>query len=166
MDLNHHAIREREYGEKREYKLTKLLPRSLLSIHEEFEEIRREICTESPRGFEIKSNSRFSCRGCEHAATPYDIQHSHMANLAMREEGEEDMPKKGTLRGFLHEYESQTQRFRDHVTFPEFCKIMVRRSNHQDEDTFIQSIFDGSPTCSARAWIEELDTFLQQHQIS
>lgn len=49
------------YGEKREDKLTKLLPRSLLGIHEEFEKIRREICTEYPRGFEIESNSRFSC---------------------------------------------------------------------------------------------------------
>ena len=31
---------------------------------------------------------------------------------------------------------------------------------------WIISIFDGSPTCSARAWVVELDTFLQQHQIS
>ena len=31
---------------------------------------------------------------------------------------------------------------------------------------FFLSTFDGSPTCSARAWVEELDTFLQQHQIS
>ena len=33
-------------------------------------------------------------------------------------------------------------------------------------DRFLLSTFDGSPTCSARAWVEELDTFLQQHQIS
>ena len=33
-------------------------------------------------------------------------------------------------------------------------------------DRFLVSIFDGSPTCSARAWVEELDTFLQQHKIS
>ena len=26
--------------------------------------------------------------------------------------------------------------------------------------------FDGSPKCSARAWVEELDTYLQQHQVS
>ena len=32
-------------------------------------------------------------------------------------------------------------------------------------DRFLLSIFDGSPTCSTRAWVEELDTFLQQHQI-
>ena len=28
---------------------------------------------------------------------------------------------------------------------------------------FIISTFDGSPKCSARAWVEELDTYLQQH---
>ena len=28
------------------------------------------------------------------------------------------------------------------------------------------STFDGSPKCSARAWVEELDTYLQQHQVS
>ena len=32
-------------------------------------------------------------------------------------------------------------------------------------DRFVLSIFDGSPTCSARAWVEELDTFLQRHRI-
>ena len=42
---------------------------------------------------------------------------------------------------------------------------MVRRSKQHNDDIFLLSIFDGSPTCSARAWIEELDTFLQQHQI-
>ena len=59
-------------GEKKEDKLTKLLPRSIQSIHEEFEKIRREICTGSQRGFETESNSRFSCRGCEHVAIPYN----------------------------------------------------------------------------------------------
>ena len=91
VDLSHH-IREREkmktplYGEKREDKITKILPRSLLSIHEEFEKIRREICTGSPKGFEIESNSRFSCRGCEHVATPCNTQCSHMDIFAMRRE--------------------------------------------------------------------------------
>lgn len=31
---------------------------------------------------------------------------------------------------------------------------------------FSLSTFDGSPTCSAKAWVEELHTYLQQHQIS
>ena len=83
-----------------------------------------------------------------------------MAYLAIRGEEEGGMLKKGTLRGFLHEYESQTQKFRTHVTFPKFCKIMVGRSKRHDMDRVILSIFDGSPIRSARAWVEELDTFL------
>ena len=59
-------------GGKKEDRLTKLLPKSVQSIHEDFKKIRREICTESPRGFETDSNSKFSYRECEHAATPYD----------------------------------------------------------------------------------------------
>ena len=70
-------------GETKEYKLTKLLSRSVQIIHEEFEKIRREICIGSPRGFETESNSRFSYRECEHAATPYKVQCSHMANFAI-----------------------------------------------------------------------------------
>ena len=76
------------------------------------------------------------------------------------------MLKRGTLSGFLHEYESQTQKFRDHITFLEFFQIKVRRSKQHNVDRFLLSTFDGSPTCSAKAWVEELDTFLQQHQIS
>ena len=50
------------YGEKREAELAKLLPKSVQSIHEEFEKLMREIGTGSPRGFETESNSRFSSR--------------------------------------------------------------------------------------------------------
>ena len=109
-------------GEIKEVRITNLLPKSVQSIHEDFKKIRREICTESPRGFETKSNSRFSYRKCEHAATPYDAQCNHMPNFAMRERGDEGMPKRGTLSGFLHEYESQTQKFRDHITFIEYAR--------------------------------------------
>ena len=84
-------------GEKGEDKLTRLLPRSVQRIHEDFKRIRREICTESPRGFEIDSNSRFSYGECKHAATPYDAHHSHMDNFFIRERREEGMPKRRTL---------------------------------------------------------------------
>ena len=116
--------------------------------------------TESLRGFETKSNYRFYYGEFEHAATPYDAQHSQMPSFSMRGKEKEGMPKRGSLSGFLHEYESQTQKFRDHITFPEFWKIKVRRSKQNNVDRFLLSTFDGSPTCSARAWVEELDTFL------
>ena len=144
-------------GEKKEDKHSW---RFVQSIHEEFEKKRREICTGSSRGFETESNSIFSDRECEHAATPYEVKRSHMAKFSIRGKEEGGMPKRGTLSGFLHEYESQTQKFRDHTTFLEFCKIMVRRSKQHNMDRFLLYIFYGSPNCSARAWIEELDTFL------
>ena len=117
------------------------------------------MCTKSPKGFETKSNSRFAYGEGEHATTPYYVQRSRMASFAIIGREEEGMPKRGTLSSFLHEYESQTQNFRAHVTFPEFCKIKVRRCKQHNVDSFILSTFDGSPTCSARAWVEELDTF-------
>ena len=70
------------------YRLTKLLPKFLQSIHEDFKKIRREICIESPRGFETESNSRFYYGEYEHAATPYDAQRNHMASFAIREREE------------------------------------------------------------------------------
>ena len=90
-------------GEKKEDMLTKLLPRSVQSIHEDFKKVRREICTGSPRGVETESKSRFSYGECEHATTTYDAQRSHMANFSIREREEEGMLKRGTLSSFLHE---------------------------------------------------------------
>ena len=87
-----------------------------------------------------------------------------MPRISMREMEEEGMARRETLSDFLKEYESQTQKFRDHITFPKFCKIKVKR--RKKHDIFLLSTFYGSPTCSTRAWVEELDTFLQQHQIS
>jgi len=111
-------IKTPSFEEKKGDKLTKLLPKSVHMIHKEFEEFWREMCKESPRGFEFESNSIFSYGECEHAATPYiDAQRSHMPIFSMREREEEGMPKRGTLSGFLHEYESQTQNFRDHISF-------------------------------------------------
>ena len=89
-----------------------------------------------------------------------------MPRFSMREMEEEGMTRRETLSDFLQEYESQTQNFRDHITFREFFKIEVKRSKQHDMDRFLLSNFDGSPTCFARAWVEELDNDLQQHQIS
>ena len=33
-------------------------------------------------------------------------------------------------------------------------------------DLFSLSTFDGLPKCPARVWVEELDTYVQQHQVS
>ena len=84
----------------------------------------------------------------------------------MREMEEEGMTRRETLSDILQEYESQNPNFIDHITFLGFFKIKVKRSKHHDIGRFLLSTFDGSPTCSARAWVEELDSYLQQHQIS
>ena len=118
------------------------------------------MCTESPRAFENESNSRFYYGECKHATTPYDAQHSHMPIFSMRKMEEEGMARRETLSDFLQEYESQTQKFRDHIHFPKFCNIKVKRNKQHDMGRFLLSTFDGSPTCSARAWVEELDSYL------
>ena len=90
------------------------------------------------------------------------------------EEG--DAPKEETLGDYLQEYESQSQRFKEHLNFQGFCQLKENRrpSNHNrnkrckkhNVGRFFLSNFDGSPKRSARAWVEELDTYLQQHQVS
>ena len=104
--------------------LTKLLYKFVQMIHEEFKEIRRKY-GESPRGFYSKANSR--SEECEHATTHPNTQHSHMPRIAGREmEREEEVARRETLSDFLKEYESQTQKFRDHLSFSEFCKMKVK----------------------------------------
>ena len=57
-------------GEKEKWdKLTKLLPKSVHNIHEDFKKIQREMYEESPRGFDSKANSRLLHEECEQAAT-------------------------------------------------------------------------------------------------
>ena len=76
------------------------------------------------------------------------------------------MPKRMTLSELLREYESQTERFRDHTDFQEFCKIQMVKSQQQDRDRFLLSTFSGSPTCLVGAWVKELNSYLQLHHIS
>ena len=64
---------------------------------------------------------------CENEATPYYAQHSQMSSSIIREMEEGGMPKRETLSDFLQEYQSQTERFRDDITFQEFFKINVER---------------------------------------
>ena len=148
---------EKEKGDN----LTKLLPKSVYMIHVEYEELWRKY-RESPRGFDSKANSRLE--ECEHATTHHLVQCSHMPRIAGREmEREEEVDRRGTLSDFLEEYDSQTLKYRDHLSFSEFCKMKVNGKEQQDR--FHLSTFEGSPVCSAKAWVEELETFLQQHQM-
>ena len=90
-----------------------------------------------------------------------------MFNTREMEKG--DVPKQETLGDYLQEYESQSKRFKDHLNFQGFFKIKEERSTRgkqHDVGRLFLSTFYGSAKCSARAWVEKLNTYLQQHQIS
>ena len=71
-----------------------------------------------------------------------------------------------TMSDLLQEYESQTERFRDHIDFQDFFKIQMEKSKQQYADIFFLYTFFGSPTCLAGARVKELDSYLQLHHIS
>ena len=73
-----------------------------------------------------------------------------MPRIAMRKmEREEEVARSENLSDFMKEYESQTQKFRDHLSFSEFCKIKVKGRKQQDR--FLLSTFGGSPTSSEKS---------------
>ena len=137
------------FGGEKGDKLTKLLPKSIHDIHEYFKKIRREMSKESPKEFESKEKSRLIYEECEHAATPYGPQRSHMPRIAIREmERGEEVAMRKNLSDFLKYYESQTQKCQDHLSFSEFCKIKVK--GREQLDRFVLYTFDVSPTYSAK----------------
>ena len=89
--------------------------------------------------------------------------------LAMGNEGFEEQE---SLEEYFMEYESQSQRFKDHLSCQEFCHIKEnRRARHHNRGVgFIQNHdlhhtigrfflpnFDGSSKCTAKSWVEKLD---------
>jgi len=81
-----------------------------------------------PKEVNYRAQSRFSHGECEHVVTLHDAQRSQMPIAILRWMGGGRIPKRMTLSDLLQEYESQTERFRDHTTFQEFCKIQLKRS--------------------------------------
>ena len=76
----------------------------------------------SPKEVESRAESRFSHGECEHAAALHDAQRNQMPRSILRWMVGRKMPKRRTLSDFLQEYESQTERFRDHIDFQEMEK--------------------------------------------
>ena len=155
---------------RNEEKLSKLLFQTMQSIHEDIKKMRREMCKESPRGFEYEENHRFLHDGCENSATQFDPQRSFMPIFTAREMEEEDAPKEETLSDYLQEYESQSWRFKEHLNFQYFFKIKEERRpinhNKSKRGRFFLPNFDGSSKCTTKDWIEQLDSYLQLHQVS
>ena len=87
-----------------------------------------------------------------------------------REMEEEDALKEETLIDYLQEYESQSWRFKEHLNFQGFFQIKENRRpknhNRSIRGRFFLPNFDGSSKCTAKDWIEQLDSYLQLHQVS
>ena len=113
-------------AERKEDKLTKLLPKSMKSFQGELKKMRLEMG--SAKEVESRAESRFAHGEYEHAAALHDAHHSQVPRAILRWMGGGKMPKRRTLSDLLQEYESQTERFRDHTDFQEFCKIQVEKS--------------------------------------
>ena len=143
---------------RKEDRLTKLLPRSMQCFQGEPNKIRMEMG--SREKFGSRAESRFSHGEYDHVATHHDAQRSQVPRSILRWMRGRRIPKRKTLSEFLHEYESQNERFRDHTNFQKFYKIQVEESKKQDADRFLLSTFAGSPTCLAGAWVKELDSYL------
>ena len=78
------------------------------------------------------------------------------------------------LEDYFLEYESQSQRFKDHLSFQEFSQIKDNRRprHHNRRGGFIQNHdlhrtmgrfflpkFGGSSKCTAKSWVEKLDIY-------
>ena len=77
----------------------------------------------SPKEVGSTTESIFSHDECENASTHHDAQRSQVPRSILIWMRGERIPKRKTLSELLQEYESQTERFRDHTNFQEFCKI-------------------------------------------
>ena len=94
--------------------------------------------------------------------------------------GNEGFQEQASLEDYFEEYESQNQRFKDHLSFQEFCHLKdKRRPRHQYRDggfthnhdqhhsmgrLFLPN-FDGSSNFYAKAWVEKLDIYFQLNKV-
>ena len=118
---------------------------------------------ENPSARSIQEeDSKSSSYGYEDSDISSDLPCSISNFFMKRKKG--DMPKRDTLGDYLQEYEDQSEEFKDHLNFQGFFQMKEERSTrrkNQGEDRFFLSTFYGSPLCPARAWVEEIDTFVQ-----
>ena len=98
-----------------------------------------------------------------------------MPTFLLKERGEGGAPKEESLGDYLQEYESQSERFKEHFSFPEFFQLQEARSNtysgrkrclQHTLGRFSLPTFDGSPKDSAKSWVKKLDTYMQLHQVT
>ena len=132
--------------------------------------MRREIHVDTSRIFSHEGSPISSYYVCENLATQSDLQCCSMPTFLAREEVEGETPKEDTFGDYLQEYESQSRRFKEHLSFQEFCQLKEeRRSNNYNRrrghmqhtlGRFFLPTFHGSPESSAKSWVRKLDTYL------
>ena len=97
--------------------------------------------------------------------------------LVVENEGPQEQ---ASIEYYFEEYESQNQRFKDHLMFQEFCHLKdKRRPRHQHRDggfthnhnrhhsmgrLFLPN-FDGSSTNSTKELVEKLDIYFQLNRV-
>ena len=130
----------------------------------EIKEIIMDMINESPRRFHPRESSGMSHHWNDQPVNqPQAPQCSTMPTfLAVENEGPHEQ---ASLEDYFEEYESQNQRFNDHLSFQEFCHLKdKRRPRHQYRDgvfpqnhnrhhsmgRFVLPKFDGSSTIFAK----------------
>ena len=94
--------------------------------------------------------------------------------------GNEGFQEQESLEDYFMEYESQTQRFKDHLSFQEFFQIKDNRrpKHHNRSGGFIHNHdlhrtmgilflpnFYGSFKCTAKSWVEKLEIYFQLNKV-
>ena len=129
--------------------------------------VRNERQADLLKGFVHEESPGTSDDVCENLATQSIPQHGSMPTLLSKEEGRGETPKEGSLGEYLQEYESQSERFKENINFPEFCQLKEERSCSYNRrkgcmqhtlGRFSLPTFDGSPKDSAKSWVNKLDT--------
>ena len=107
---------------------------------------------------------------------PQASQRSTMPTfLAVENEGPQEQ---ASLEGYFVEYDSQSQRFKDNLSFQDFCHLKDRRrpgqqyrdggffhGRHHSMGRLFLPKFDGSSSSSAKAWVEKLDIYFQLNKV-
>ena len=101
-------------GEDEEKEYPKLLIRTMQDIAREIKDMRIDIHKESPKGF--LQGSDISHHWSDQPMKQQQLsQHSTMPTLLVV--GNEGFQEQETLEDYFMEYESQSQRFKDHLSF-------------------------------------------------
>ena len=130
--------------------------------------VRSEIQANLLKGFAHEESPTTSYDVCEHSTTQSVPQHGGMPTFLSKEGGRGETPKEGSLGEYLQEYESQSERFKEHLSFPECCQLREEisrsysRRNGCMQHTlgrFSLATIDGSPKDSAKSWVKKLNTY-------